>query len=61
MLRDIGDSARPSAEDIKLALAIALYAQRRLSLGKARELARLSLWEFRQILAKFVIGGLGVQ
>ena len=36
---------------MKLELAVALYAQRRLSVGKARELAGLSLWEFRQILA----------
>ena len=33
------------------AAALTLYAQRRLSLGKARELAGLSLWEFRQWLA----------
>lgn len=32
-------------------LALTLYAQNRLSLGKARELAALSLWEFRQWLA----------
>ena len=28
-----------------------LYATGRLSIGKARELAELSLWQFRQILA----------
>jgi predicted HTH domain antitoxin len=28
-----------------------LYAYGRLSIGKARELAGLSLWEFRQVLA----------
>jgi predicted HTH domain antitoxin len=32
-------------------LAIYLYAQRRLSVGKARELAGMTLWEFRQLLA----------
>jgi len=31
-------------------LALTLYAQNRLSLGMARELAGLSLWEFRQWL-----------
>ena len=48
---DVLDSARMTVEEAKLELAISLYAQRRLSLGKARELAGLSLWEFRQILA----------
>lgn len=45
------DSARLSLDGVKLELAVALYAQRRLGIGKARELAGLSLWEFRQILA----------
>jgi predicted HTH domain antitoxin len=49
--QDILDSARLTIPEAKLELAISLYAQRRLSLGKARELAGLSLWEFRQILA----------
>ena len=49
--QDILDSARLNVDDMKLELAVALYAQRRLSVGKARELAELSLWEFRQILA----------
>lgn len=49
--QDILDSARLNVDEMKLELAVALYAQRRLSVGKARELAGLSLWEFRQILA----------
>ena len=49
--QDILDSARLNVDGVKLELAIALYAQQRLSVGKARELAGLSLWEFRQILA----------
>lgn len=49
--RDILDSARLSVEEMKLELAIALYARQRLGLGKARELAGLPLWEFCQILA----------
>ena len=48
---DVLDSARLTVEEAKLELAVSLYAQRRLGLGKARELARLSLWEFRQVLA----------
>jgi predicted HTH domain antitoxin len=45
------DAAHLSLQDARRELALALYAQRRLSLGKARELAGLSLWEFRQWLA----------
>ena len=49
--RDVLESARLSAAELKIELAIALYAQHRLSTGKARELAGMSLWEFRQVLA----------
>lgn len=45
------DAAHLSLADLRLELALALYAQNRLSLGKARELAGLTLWEFRQWLA----------
>lgn len=47
---DILESARLSPDQLKLELALSLYAQHRLSIGKARELAGLSLWEFRQVL-----------
>lgn len=49
--QDILDSARLSLADLKQELAVYLYSQRRLSIGKARELAEMSLWEFRQLLA----------
>ena len=49
--QDILDSARLTAPELKLELAIWLYAQGRLSAGKARELAGLSLWEFRQVVS----------
>jgi predicted HTH domain antitoxin len=49
--QDVLDSARLTVAELKLELAISLYAQGRLSIGKARELARLSLWEFRHLLA----------
>lgn len=49
--QDILDSARLTADDAKVELAVHLYSQRRLSLGKARELAGMSLWTFRQLLA----------
>ncbi len=48
---DILDSARLTISDLKVEIAVSLYTQGRLSLGKARELAEMSLWEFRQTLA----------
>ena len=49
--RDVFDSPRLTSAELKLELALALYAQQRLSIGKARELAGMSLWAFRQQLA----------
>ena len=49
--QDILDSARLSVPDLKVEIAITLYAQQRLSIGKARELAAMPLWTFRQHLA----------
>lgn len=49
--QDILDSARLSVPDLKVEIAITLYAQQRLSIGKARELAAMPLWTFRQRLA----------
>jgi predicted HTH domain antitoxin len=49
--RDILDSARLTIPELKVELAVYLYAQGRLSIGKARELADMTLWEFRQLLA----------
>lgn len=47
---DVLDSARLTLDELRIELAIHLYEQERLSVGKAHELAGLSLWEFRQIL-----------
>ena len=49
--QDILDSARLTINELKIEIAVSLYAQGRLSIGKARELAEMSLWEFRQLLA----------
>lgn len=49
--QDILDSARLTPKDLKVEIAVHLYEEGRLSLGKARELAGMSLWEFRQMLA----------
>ena len=49
--QDILDSARLTVPELKREVAVHLYAEGRLSIGKARELADMSLWEFRQLLA----------
>ena len=49
--QDILDSARLTPSELKVEMALHLYAQGRLSIGKARELASMALWEFRQLLA----------
>lgn len=48
--QDVLDSARLTPAEVKVEIAISLYAQGRLAIGKARELAGMSLWEFRQFL-----------
>jgi predicted HTH domain antitoxin len=48
---EILDSARLTPAELKQELALALYGQRRLSGGKARELAGMSLLEFRRLAA----------
>jgi predicted HTH domain antitoxin len=49
--QDILDSARLTISELQVEMAVYLYQQGRLSVGKARELAGMSLWEFRQLLA----------
>ena len=44
------DSARLTPTQLKQELALTLYSQQRLSIGKARELANMPLQEFRQLL-----------
>lgn len=48
--QDVLDSARLTVDQLRVELAVHLYEQGRLSIGKAHELAGLSLWEFRQLL-----------
>jgi predicted HTH domain antitoxin len=50
---ELPDGATP--EQARLELACALYAQRRLSFGQARELAALHTWDFQQELGKRAI------
>ena len=49
--QEILDSARLTPAELKVEMAVHLYGQGRLSLGKSRELADMTLWEFRQLLA----------
>lgn len=49
--RDVLDSAGLTIPELKAELAVYLYAQDRLSIGKARELAGMTTWDFRQVLA----------
>ena len=49
--QDILDSARLTIPELKVEMAVYLCSQRRLSVGKARELASMALWEFRQLIA----------
>ncbi len=48
--REILDSARLTVAESKVEIAVHQYEQRPLSIGKARELAGMTLWEFRQLL-----------
>ena len=49
--QDILDKARRTIDELKVEMAVHLYAEGRLSIGKARELAGMPLWTFRQLLA----------
>jgi predicted HTH domain antitoxin len=49
--QEILDSARLTPSELKVEMAVHLYEQGRLSVGKARELVDMTLWEFRQLLA----------
>lgn len=54
--RDALESARMTAAEAKLELAIALFASQRLSLGKAAELAGLPVAEFHLHLGARQLG-----
>ena len=43
-------AAQLTPEQALIELAVHLYAENKLSFGKARELANLSVWEFQQLL-----------
>ena len=47
---EILQSAKLTEQEVRLELAVALYAQQRLSFGQARKLAGMSLPEFEKLL-----------
>jgi predicted HTH domain antitoxin len=53
---DVMESARISAEEVRLEIAVALFRVERLSLGRAAELAGLSVQTFLEILCSRRIG-----
>jgi len=48
--REILHAARISPAEVRRELAVLLFAQGRLSFGKARELAEMTHWQFQQLL-----------
>jgi predicted HTH domain antitoxin len=48
--REISQAARMSPEELKEELAIHLFEEGKLSFGKARSLAAMTIWEFQQLL-----------
>ncbi len=49
--REIPLVTRMTAAELKQELAFALYAQGKISFGKARELAGLTVWQFQNQMA----------
>jgi predicted HTH domain antitoxin len=48
--REITHITRMTPEELKRELAISLYQQGKLSFGKAREMAGMTVWTFQQLL-----------
>ena len=48
--REIIRSARMTPQELKQVLAISLFQQGKLSFGKAREMAGMTVWDFQQLL-----------
>ena len=49
--REVLHAARMTPQDLRRELAIYLFQQGRLSFGKAREMAGMTVWAFQQLLA----------
>ena len=48
--REILHVTRMTPEELRWELAVSLFQQHRLSFGKARELAGMTVWAFQQLL-----------
>lgn len=48
--KEVLRASRMSAEELRRELALHLFEQDKLSFGKARELADMSVWDFQQLL-----------
>ncbi len=49
-LADVLHAARLTPQQLRIELAVHLFEQNKLSLGKARQLADMRLWQFVQLL-----------
>ena len=49
--REVLHAARMTSAEIQRELALHLFAEGKISFGKARELGRIGFWEFQQLLA----------
>lgn len=47
---DVGSATKMSDKELRTELAVHLYQRQKLSLGKAKELAGLTVWQFLQLL-----------
>ncbi len=50
--REIGHAARMDAQQLKRELAVHLFEQKKLSFGKAREMAGMTVWGFMHLLGE---------
>jgi predicted HTH domain antitoxin len=48
--RDIIHATRMTLQELRRELAVYLFQQGRLSFGKAREMAEMTVWSFQQLL-----------
>ncbi len=48
--RDVIHATRMTPQELRRELAVYLFQQKRLSLGKAREMAGMTVWTFQQLL-----------
>ena len=48
--REIIRSTRMTPQELKQILAVSLFQQGKLSFGKAREMAGMTVWDFQQLL-----------